>query len=186
MKRILAATLFALTAASAAQAQDFGCPVPAAGGPPNSGWQLGCPGCFRFLGLLHQHGPLVNYGPYAGYYPFEPYGPWNAQLQYTGPTGDPIGYGWCHKCGSKSGHGHCSSCESTRKRFSLFSRKDSGEWGNYASTTFQNVSRRVNPLANWSCGKSSCSASAAEATTPATELKQESPIQPTSYPRRER
>jgi hypothetical protein len=103
MKRIIHAMLLALPAmllyGSDAQAQSpFGA--------------HGCGGfCFKFLGGLHQHGPLYNYGPYAGYYPFEPYGPWNAQLQYTGPYPGNPGCGWNGLCGGRGGCGAAGGCD---------------------------------------------------------------------------
>jgi hypothetical protein len=165
MKRTFAAGLLALPALLAvgpdARAQYPGCagaiPPPgcaAAALPQGPCAHLGCGGfCFRFLGAIHQHGPLVNYGPYTGYYPFEPYGPWNAALQYTGPNPNDCGHGGCGLCGllglcgkhgcgpggcglgGKFGHGRfghgCSEC---------------GGWDGYARSTFANVHSRVFPF----------------------------------------
>lgn len=158
MKRIFPASLlgFVLALASAstasAQAANFGYgPDPSNCGtvirPYAAGChQHGCGGfCFRFLGSIHQHGPLFNYGPYAGYYPFEPYGPWTAQLQYTGPRpGDIVGCGWhglgCKKCGKCGGH-HCRGGDC-----------GSDAWGDYASGTLKNVFDRTHPR----CHKAKC------------------------------
>ena len=160
MKRTLPAGLLsvvlslAAAGTASAQAPGYG---PAGPGPGCSAapvrpysagcHQHGCGGfCFRFLGSIHQHGPLFNYGPYYGYYPFEPYGPWNAQLQYTGPRpSDVVGCGWhglfggkCGKCGGHHGRGGCAL--------------DGDGWGSYASSTFRNIFDRTHPR----CHKAKC------------------------------
>ena len=62
---------------------------------------LGCGGfCFRFLGRMHQEGPLYNYGPYSGYYPFAPYGPWDSNLCYNDPNGAGCGGNGCGRGGA--------------------------------------------------------------------------------------
>ena len=164
MKRIFVAMLFALPffvlAGQTAQAQ-------------------GCGGfCFKFLGGLHQHGPLYNYGPYSGYYPFEPYGPWNAQLQYTGPYPGNAACGW-NGCGGRCGvAGGCggavagcgrattagwgtasSGCASTSVGSSCAS--SSRAWGGYAVSTFKNVFHRSHPLCNRAKLSTGCSAAPA-------------------------
>ena len=152
MKRTLPAGLLGLALSLAstgtAAAQDPGCISPAGLRPYAAGCShLGCGGfCFRFLGSIHQHGPLFNYGPYYGYYPFEPYGPWNAQLQYTGPRpSDIIGCGWhglggkCGKCGGK----HCKGGKGG---------DCGGSWGDYATGTLRNVFHRTHPR----CDKAKC------------------------------
>lgn len=200
MKRTFAAGLLALPALLAAgteaRAQYPGCagtiPPPgcaAAALPQGPCAHLGCGGfCFRFLGAIHQHGPLVNYGPYTGYYPFEPYGPWNAALQYTGPNPNDCGAGGCglfghcgkNGCGlgggcgggGKCGHGlighGCSEC---------------GGWGGYARSTFANVRCRVFPFGHKSRSCASCGDSfdiiGAAAQAP-------SDVEQTGFPRTER
>lgn len=159
MKRLLFLGLLAvaglLADRSAAQAQ-YAPGVPCTGSgmvPSNSPFggcsHLGCGGfCFKFLGKIHQHGPLFNYGPYTGYYPFEPYGPWASagpnghwgpNLVYTGPRGQLV-----NNC--VSGPGLCGHLKS---HGGLFGRHGSGcGWGGYARTTFHNVFMRVHPLAH--------------------------------------
>ena len=150
MKRIFVAMLFALPvfvyAGQTAQAQ-------------------GCGGfCFKFLGGLHQHGPLYNYGPYSGYYPFEPYGPWNAQLQYTGPYpgNAACGLNGCgRRCGVAGGCGGtvagCGLASGSRG----CSTSNSAAWGGYAVSTFKNVFHRSHPLCNRAKLSTGCSAAPA-------------------------
>ena len=96
MKRMFAAMLLAL----------LGLPAIESSASAQNQGPFGCGGfCFKFLGGLHQHGPLFNYGPYEGYYPFAPYGPWTSDLQYTGPglngaTCGPLGCGHGRGCGA--------------------------------------------------------------------------------------
>ena len=132
---------------------------PTASANPPGCANLGCGGfCFKFLGLIHQHGPLVNYGPYSGYYPFEPYGPWNSQLQYTGPGRDAYSCGSLFgggKCGALGGHGgRCGNCGSALGLGGLGSRLhgngagscgNCAAWGNYANSTFGNILNRTQP-----------------------------------------
>ena len=161
MKRTFGAVLFALPffalVGPSAQAQGY----------PS---YLGCGGfCFKFLGGLHQHGPLYNYGPYSGYYPFEPYGPWNSQLQYTGPyPGNAACGGLCGLAGGCGGRvAGCGRATSTG-----WGRESSGcssgscgsssqAWGSYAVSTFKGVFHRSHPLSNRAKISTGCSAAPA-------------------------
>jgi hypothetical protein len=201
MNRLFAAGLLALPVLLAAGPDaraNYPCP------------HMGCGGfCFKFLGSIHQHGPLYNYGPYTGYYPFEPYGPWNAQLQYTGPYPTP-GCGWlCNKCGRKWGSDGCDTCGNGgtgRGRHPWFHKNDCdgcGGWDRYARNTFSNVGHRIFPLfhknkakgcdpcGSWStfaapaagCGScGSCGSKVASANPPVAA----NPVQQAGYPRTER
>ncbi len=169
---LLALPLF-LAASTKAHAQGCGLPGGNCARGPVIGWagqnnaHMGCGGfCFRFLGGIHQHGPLYNYGPYVGYYPFAPYGPWDASLNWVGPNLVQGSCGWHHLFGNRGrggcGTAHCSSSD-------------------YSLTTFRNVGQRVSPLSHWGKGKSSCSSCTASVDTkPANEVVQ------TGYPRTER
>jgi len=171
--------------------------------------QIGCSNlgaggfCFKFLGKLHQDGPLWNYGPYSGYYPFEPYGPWNSQLQYTGPYPGGSGggcsgsgcdtFGWLnhfdrHRSGSSGG-----DCGRDRHPWDHWGRDRSScsasGWDRYARTTWINCTSRVFPLSHkhkWSSGCGTCTASTGPASSIAVVDAEISAIVPTAYPRRER
>ncbi|OWK43830.1 hypothetical protein [Fimbriiglobus ruber] len=210
MKRIFGAGLLALplllTAAqeSRAQAPAQSCPQPATSWQRNCAFfgvcgpaqTCGC--CFRFLGAIHQNGPLFNYGPYYGYYPFEPYGPWNAQLQYTGPRpGDlqpscgPIGL--CGKCGGYHGlHAGCGGAGWGAGGGGAAGCSAGAGWGTYAKTTWTNVFHRVHPLAYRRRGTAGCSTcGSATGTIDGTIIsgnitERPSEIETTGYPRRER
>ena len=108
---------------------------------------LGCGGfCFRFLGRMHQEGPLYNYGPYEGYYPFAPYGPWDSNLCYNNPNAAGCG-GYGNRCGWNQGlfgrhgfgggfgGGNCGA-------------GGCGGSGGYALTTLKGVFARSHPLSN--------------------------------------
>ena len=117
----------------------------ALGSPPAGQWSFG----FRYLSLIHQHGPLVNYGPFEGYYPFEPYGPWTSDLRYTGPlaginphagSGAATGHIRLNELSGGCAHGHCgvhsSPCGSCTSNHT---------WGSYSLATLKNVGHRVHP-----------------------------------------
>jgi hypothetical protein len=136
---------------------------------------MGCGGfCFRFLGGIHQHGPLFNYGPYAGYYPFAPYGPWDANLNWAGPYPPQGSCGWFGLCGKggcgRDGCPHCGgSGHFGNGRNGLLGHKggcDGCDSRGYSVKTWDNVNRRVQPLSHWGKGKKSC-----EGCTASVELK---------------
>jgi hypothetical protein len=203
MKRTFAAGLLALlTVGPEAHAQYPGCNgvIPPPGCGPVAGAiaqgscrHLGCGGfCFKFLGAIHQHGPLWNYGPYTGYYPFEPYGPWNAALQYTGPMpGACCAGGLCGKCGLFGGlHGGKWGLGLHGRHFGRDACGGGHCWGGYAKTTFRNVFHRIFPLSHKSRGCGDCCADVgwtlpAAVPVAVVEDRQADVVQ-TGYPRSER
>jgi hypothetical protein len=201
MKRMFVLGLLALPAFVAADSKALaqGCGIPGSncGGGVlglgfighNNAWE-GCGGfCFRFLGGIHQHGPLYNYGPYAGYYPFAPYGPWDANLNWVGPYPPQGACGWNNLWGNRGHHGGgCGTGDCGHARGGLIGRGSNDRGGcndcasrDYSLTTFKNVGRRVSPLSHWGKGKSSCEGGCASVDTkPANDVVQ------TGFPRTER
>ena len=201
MKRMFVLGLLALPVFVAADSRAFaqGCGLPGSncGGSPlgigmfgKNSAHMGCGGfCFRFLGGIHQHGPLYNYGPYAGYYPFAPYGPWDANLNWAGPYPSQGACGWNSLWGHHGGRGAggCGTGDCGHARGGRFGRdNDRGGCNDcdsrrYSLSIWKNVNARVSPLSHWGKGKKSCEGGCASVDTkPVNDVVQ------TSFPRTER
>ena len=168
MKRLIVLGLLALPSLMAtgstadAQCSGPGCAGGRGASPVGAFWgcsHAGCGGfCFKFLGGIHQHGPLFNYGPYQGYYPFQPYGPWTSDLRYTGPHGDAGAYAnGCGLCGGLLNRfGACGKCGGGILGKLRGGCGDGGcGWGEYSKHTFRNVFHRLHPCAH-KCGAECC------------------------------